>query len=493
MNRIYACIDLKSFYASVECRERNLDPLHTNLVVADLENTEKTICLAVSPTLKAYGLSGRSRLFEVIQKVKEVNIQRRKQAYRGNFTGKSYNDVELKNNKSLELDYIVAPPQMYKYMKCSTEIYNIYLKHLSEEDIFVYSIDEVFMDITNYLKPNKKSAREFITDIIHDVYDKTGITATAGIGTNLYLCKIAMDIVAKHKGADDKGVRIAMLDEMNYRKLLWGHKPITDFWRVGKGTANRLSKCNIYSMGDIARCSLKNEDLLYKILGVNAELLIDHAWGFEPCTLQSIKAYKPKNTSLSSGQVLHCPYDFKRARLIVREMIDLLVLDLVDKKLVTNQIVLTVGYDIDNKDFKGEFTTDYYGRKVPKNAHGTTNLEYFTSSTTIITDATMELYDRIVDKSLLARRIYIYANNLTSEDKVENQPIYEQMDLFSDKSSPSKMSNYSKQEQDREKKIQHTVLDIKKKFGKNAILKGMNLSEGATTIKRNGQVGGHKG
>ena len=495
MNRIYACIDLKSFYASVECRERNLDPLTTNLVVADKDRTEKTICLAVSPSLKAYGLSGRSRLYEIVQTIRNENNKRRRETYKGKFIRKSYNDIELKNNKSLEIDYIVAPPRMYYYMKYSTDIYNIYLQHVSEDDIFVYSIDEVFIDITSYLKTSKKSAKEFITDIIHDVYEQTGITATAGIGTNLYLCKIAMDIVAKHKEPDEKGVRIAGLTEMSYRKQLWNHTPITDFWRVGKGISNRLAKYRIYTMGDIAKCSLENEDLLYKILGVNAELLIDHAWGYEPCTIKSVKAYKPKTNSLSSGQVLHEPYDYKKAKLIVREMIDLLVLDLVDKKLVTNQIVLTVGYDINNLNngYNGEITTDFYGRKIPKHAHGTGNLDYYTSSTKIITDTVMELYDRIIDKSLSVRRVYIFANNLIDESKVENQIIHEQMDLFSNTNEPSKISHYNKEEQESEKKIQKAMLNIKKKYGKNAILKGMNLSEGATTIDRNKQVGGHKG
>ena len=490
MNKIYACIDLKSFYASVECIERNLDPMTTNLVVADKERTEKTICLAVTPSLKSYGISGRARLFEVIKKVREINYKRKKRIK--TFTGKSYNDIELKKNKFLELDYITAPPQMKLYMKYSTDIFKIYLKHVSEEDIFVYSIDEVFIDITNYLKASKMNAREFITNIIHDVYDNTGITATAGIGTNLYLCKIAMDIVAKHADADEKGVRIATLNEKMYREKLWGHRPITDFWRVGNGIAKRLESINIYTMGDIALTAVKNEEILYKLLGINAELLIDHAFGYEPCTMQNIKSYKPKTNSLSSGQVLHSPYNFEKAKLIVREMIDLLVLDLVAKRLVTNQIVLTVGYDIKNisNNYSGLVITDHYGRKVPKAAHGTINLEGKTSSTKIITGAVMKLFNQIVNKDLLIRRVYIFANNLIREEEIKNQKIYKQLSLFNNEEK-SKM--YDKKDQEKEKKLQYTMLDIKKKFGKNAILKAMNLKEGGTTIERNNQVGGHRG
>ena len=492
MNRIYACIDLKSFYASVECIERNLDPMTTNLVVADKERTEKTICLAVTPSLKSYGIPGRARLFEVIKKVREINYKRK--IHIKSFAGKSYDDIELKNNKFLELDYIIAPPQMNLYMKYSTDIFKIYLKHVSEEDIFVYSIDEVFMDITNYLKASKMTAREFITNIIHDVYDNTGITATAGIGTNLYLCKIAMDIVAKHADADEKGVRIAMLNEKMYREKLWNHRPITDFWRVGRGIAKKLESINIYTMGDIALTAVRNEEILYKLLGINAELLIDHAFGYEPCTMQNIKSYKPKTNSLSSGQVLHCPYNFEKAKLIVREMIDLLVLDLVDKRLVTNQIVLTVGYDIQNisNNYRGVITTDHYGRKVPKAAHGTINLEAKTSSTKIITEAIMKLFDKIVSKDLLIRRVYIFANNLTSEKNTKNQKIYKQISLFNEEEN-NELNMYDKKKQEKEKHLQYTMLDIKKKFGKNAILKAMNLKEGATTIERNNQVGGHRG
>ena len=373
---IYIAIDLRSFYASVECQKRGLDPITTNLVVADSSRTEKTICLAVSPSLKAYGISGRARLFEVVQKVKEVNIERKRKAPNQTFTGSSYDDIALKKNTDLELSYIIAPPRMAYYMKYSTDIYNIYLKWFSSEDIYVYSIDEVFIDVTHYLKTYNMRARELITKVIQDVYDNTGITATGGIGTNLYLCKVAMDIVAKHVQPNKNGVRIAGLDEMTYRKLLWGHRPITDFWRVGKGYAKKLEAHRIFTMGDIARTSIQNEELLYKLFGINAELLIDHAWGWEPVTLEHIKAYKPTTNSISSGQVLHCPYNYEQTKLIVKEMAELLTLDLVEKNLVTNQIVLTIGYDIENLTdpfisnlYKGEITEDRYGRKIPKHAH----------------------------------------------------------------------------------------------------------------------------
>ena len=348
MDRVYLCIDLKSFYASVECMERNLDPMNTNLVVADESRTEKTVCLAISPTMKQYGLGGRARLYEVLQKVREVNHKRKKDNNYKSFKGKSYIDSELKNNSNLELDFIIAPPQMKKYMEYSTKIYNVYLKYIAPEDIYVYSIDEVFCDLTNYLNYNNMTPKELVIKMIHDVYKTTGITATAGIGTNMYLAKVAMDIVAKHADADEFGVRIAELDELSYRKYLWNHKPLTSFWRVGPGYANKLESKGLYTMGDIARCSLNNEDLLYKMFGVNAELLIDHAWGWEPCTIKDVKSYKPTTNSVSSGQVLHCPYEYKKARLIVREMSDLLALDLVAKNLVTNQLVITIGYDIDN-------------------------------------------------------------------------------------------------------------------------------------------------
>lgn len=498
MNRIYMCIDLKSFYASVECIERNLDPLKTNLVVADKSRTDKTVCLAISPSLKAYGLSGRARLYEVYQKVRYVNYERKKNNLNYKFIGKSANDDELKNNKSLELDFIIAPPRMAYYMKYSTDIYNIYLKYLSPDDIYVYSIDEVFCDITDYLKLYRLTSKELTTKIIKDVFETTGITATAGIGTNMYLAKVSMDIVAKHTKPNDFGVRIACLDEITYRKKLWEHKPLTDFWRVGNGYANKLEKYNIYTMGDIARCSLENEDLLYKLFGVNAELLIDHAWGYEPCTIKDVKSYKPLTTSLSSGQVLHCPYDYKKTKIIVSEMMELLSLDLVDKHLVTDQLTLTIGYDIENlsnpsisENYDGEITIDHYGRKIPKHSHGTINLEFKTSSTKILLESIISLYERIVNKKLLVRRINISANKLENENEIISEKIVEQFDLFTDYKKQDKIKSTQREELQKERKIQNVILNLKNKYGKNAILKGMNLQDGATTIDRNKQIGGH--
>lgn len=503
--KTYIAIDLKSFYASVECRERSRDPLTTNLVVADPSRTEKTICLAVSPSLKKYGLSGRARLFEVIQKVNTANNIRKLKAPNHVFSGSSDDSTELQKNPSLKIDYIIAPPRMARYMEYSTKIYNIYLKYIAPEDIHIYSIDEVFIDVTHYLSTYNMTARTLAMTMIQDILDTTGITATAGIGTNMYLCKIAMDIVAKHIEPDKNGVRIAELDEMSYRRLLWNHKPLTDFWRVGRGYSKKLEKIGLYTMGDIARCSIGkstdyyNEELLYKLFGINAELLIDHAWGYEPCTMEDVKAYKPETNSISSGQVLHCPYEFDKARLVVKEMIDLMALDLVDKGLVTNQIVLTIGYDIENmtdknrsQSYKGTVTTNYYGKKVPKPAHGTTNLPKQTSSTTLITNAVMELYDKIVNKKLLIRRINIVANKLVDEHSVKNANKYEQLDLFTDYEILKKQREKENAESEREKRMQNTILDIKKKFGKNAILKGMNLQEGATAKDRNNQIGGHK-
>ena len=491
---IYIAIDLKSFYASVECQERGLNPLTTNLVVADSSRTEKTICLAVSPSLKAYGISGRARLFEVVQKVKEINIERRRLAPNNTFTGTSYDDIALKKNRDLELTYIVAPPRMAYYMKYSTNIYNIYLKWFSEEDIYVYSIDEVFIDVTKYLKTYKMKAKDLATKVVQDVYSKTGITATAGIGTNMYLCKIAMDIVAKHAKPNENGVRIAGLDEMLYRKLLWNHRPLTDFWRIGKGYATKLEKNRIYTMGDIAKTSIRNEELLYKLFGINAELLIDHAWGYEPTTIKDIKAYKPQTNSISSGQVLHCPYNYEDTKLIVKEMTELLTLDLVEKRLVTNQIVLTVGYDIENltnpaikASYSGEITIDRYGRKTPKHAHGTINLDHRTSSTKTITKAVMELYERIINKNLLTRRIYVVANNVVDQETVEKEQLYEQIDFFEDYKKKEKESK----NEELERNLQNAMINIKRRYGKNAILKGMNLQEAGTTIDRNSQIGGH--
>lgn len=497
--RTYIAIDLKSFYASVECRARNLDPMTTNLVVADPSRTEKTICLAVSPSLKQYGIPGRARLFEVVQKVKQVNSARLQRVPRYRFEGSSCDDTELKAHPELELDYVVAPPQMALYMKKSTEIYNVYLKYIAPEDIVVYSIDEVFMDVTNYLNTYHLTAQKLAMKIILDVLQTTGITATAGIGTNLFLAKVAMDVMAKRIPADKNGVRIAELDEFKFRQELWDHRPLTDFWRVGRGYAKKLDAHGMLTMGDVARCSVKNEDLLYKLFGKNAELLIDHAWGWEPCTIPAIKAYKPSTNSLSSGQVLQCPYDAGKARLVVREMADLMVLDLVDKGLVTNQIVLTLGYDIENltdpdrrRKYHGEVVTDGYGRQIPKHAHGTINLDSHTSSTKKIMCAVTELYDRIVNQDLLIRRLTLVANNAIPEASAGKNNTFEQMDLFTDYAAQGEKQKTEQAELERERKIQEVTLALKKKYGKNAVLKAMNLEEGATAKERNAQIGGHK-
>ena len=503
--RTYIAIDLKSFYASVECIERGLDPLTTNLVVADASRTEKTICLAVSPSLKSYGIPGRPRLFEVVQKVKEVNLERKAKSPRREFTGSSFNAVELAKNPDLEVAYIAAAPRMAYYMEYSTRIFDIYLRYIAPEDMHVYSIDEVFIDATTYLNTYKMSAHDLALKMIRDVLHETGVTATAGIGTNMYLCKVAMDIVAKKMPADADGVRIAELDEMSYRKLLWNHVPLTDFWRVGHGYAKKLMANGLNTMGDIARCSIGkpneyyNEALLYKLFGINAELLIDHAWGWEPTTIAEIKSYKPQMNSLGSGQVLHCAYTAEKAKLIVKEMTDLLVLDLVDKKLVTDQMVLTIGYDIENltnpairNKYHGEVTTDHYGRQIPKHAHGTINLPCQTSSTKIIMKAMEELFDRIINRDLLVRRINIVAARVVPESEVSDKQTFEQLDLFTDYTALEKKKEQEKKEQEKEKKLQQAVLDIKKKYGKNAVLKGMNFEEGATTRERNGQIGGHK-
>ena len=493
-NKTYIAIDLKSFYASQECIARGLDPLTTNLVVADDSRTEKTICLAVSPSLKAHGVSGRARLFEAIQKVKEVNALRRAKAPGREFKGKSWDANELKADPSLEIDFIIAPPRMAHYMECSTKIYQIYLKYVAPEDIHVYSIDEVFIDVTPYLKTYGLTARELTRKLIYEVLETTGITATAGIGTNLYLCKVAMDIVAKKTEPDEFGVRIAELDEMSYRRTLWSHRPLTDFWRVGRGYARKLEQHGLFTMGDVARCSIQNEALLYKLFGVNAELLIDHAWGWEPCTIAAIKAYKPTTNSLGSGQVLHCPYTWEKARIIVREMADLLVLDLVDKGLVTDQMVLTIGYDRENltdpeisKKYTGPVTMDPYGRRIPKHAHGSVNLERKTASTRLITDAVMDLFDRITDPELLVRRVNIVAARVMPEGEIPQEET-QQLDFFLDYAAKER----EEAQLEREKRRQKAVLSIRKKFGKNAILKGMNYQEGATTRDRNSQIGGHK-
>ena len=544
MSKTYISIDLKSFYASVECMERGLDPLNTNLVVADASRTQKTICLAVSPSLKAYGIPGRARLFEVEQKVKEANARRQTRAPKNILDGKSVFATELHENPCLAIDYIAAKPRMALYMSKSTQIYDVYLRYIAPEDIYAYSVDEVFIDASGYLKTYGLNAHDFARLLVREVFKETGITATAGIGPNLYLCKIAMDIGAKHTEADADGVRIAELDEFSYRRLLWDHRPITDFWRVGRGYAKKLAKKSIFTMGDIARCSLGtssdyyNEDLLYKLFGVNAELLIDHAWGYEPCTLAEVKSYRPQRKSLVSGQVLQNAYTYEKTRIVVREMMELLALDLVDKGLLTNQIVLTVGYDIENlsdperrKAYKGEITVDGYGREIPKHAHGTGNLPFSTSSTKLTTDCVLEVFDRVVDESLLTRRISITANNLVLESEYKRESEVasaepEQISMFDmlaggdDSHAPERVSSkeataYSEQDKpnstvvaesisgsagndndedalEKEKQVQEAMLKIKKRFGKNAILKGTNLQEGATAKERNAQIGGHK-
>lgn len=503
--RTYIAIDLKSFYASVECIERGLDPMTTNLVVADRSRTEKTICLAVSPSLKAYGIPGRARLFEVVQKIREVNEKRRQAVPGHKLIGSSCQESELRKNPQLEADYVTAPPQMARYMEISGKIYQIYLKYIAPEDIHVYSIDEVFIDVTSYLKPYGITARELAMKMILDVLENIGITAAAGIGTNLYLAKVAMDIMAKHIPADENGVRIAQLDEMSYRRQLWSHRPLTDFWRVGKGYARKLEAHGLYTMGDIARCSLGKtgdyyqEELLYELFGVNAELLIDHAWGWEPCTMADIKAYRPQSSSMGSGQVLQCPYPFAKARLVAREMADMLALDLVDKGLVASQIVLTVGYDIDNlkdpdlrRQYSGEVTTDMYGRKIPKHAHGTINLNGYTSSTRQILQGVTDLFDRIVDQKLLIRRINMAVEHVIPESQAENKAQFQQIDLFTDYEAICRKQEKEEAKREREKRMQKAVLEIKKKFGKNAVLRGMSLEKGATARDRNCQIGGHR-
>lgn len=504
-NKTYIAIDLKSFYASVECVERGLNPMTTHLVVADKSRTEKTICLAVTPSLKALGIPGRARLFEVSAKVREVNAERQQNAPHRVFTGSSFDATVLNAHPEYRLDFIVAPPRMAHYMEFSTRIYQIYLKYIAPEDIHVYSIDEVFIDATDYLGIYKLSARELAMKMILDVLESTGITATAGIGTNLYLCKIALDIQAKHIPADHNGVRIAELDEMSYRRLFWSHRPLTDFWRIGKGYAKKLEDHGLYTMGDIARCSLGsvtdryNEDMLYKLFGVNAELLIDHAWGYEPCTIADIKAYKPESNSLGSGQVLKCPYTFQKAKLVVREMADSLALDLVDKKLMTDQIVLTVGYDVENlsapgirEGYSGAVSTDRYGRQIPKHANGTANLGKYSSSSKLIIDAASGLFERITDKKLLIRRLYLTANRVKGEGSVPEDTGGEQLDIFTDYTKEEEKRKAEALELARERKKQEAMLDIKRKYGKNAILKGMNLEDGATAQDRNQQIGGHK-
>lgn len=504
-DRLYAAIDLKSFYASAECIERGLDPLTTNLVVADESRTEKTICLAVSPSLKAYGIPGRPRLFEVIRRVKQINSERRFHAPGHTFTGSSFLDPEVRTHPELSLDYIVAVPQMALYIEYSTRIYNIYLKYIAPEDIHVYSIDEILIDLTGYLSSCHLSAREFVAKILRDVLQTTGITAAAGIGNNLYLAKVAMDIVAKHVSPDGHGVRIAELNELSYRRLLWTHRPLTDFWRIGHGYAKKLEEQGLYTMGDIARCSLghpddfHNEELLYRLFGINAELLIDHAWGLEPCTMADIKSYQPENSSIGGGQVLPSPYSYEKVRLVIKEMADQLSFELVDRGLVTDQIVLTAGYDMASltepqirQEYKGPVTIDRYGRSVPKHAHGTLNLPQKTSSAKQLINAALELFDQIADKKLLFKRIYITATRIIPEDSANDSESFEQLNLFTDYERLEKQRQKEKALLKKEKQLQKAMLSVKKKFGKNAILKGMNLEDGATARERNRQIGGHK-
>ncbi len=497
--RTYLAIDLKSFYASVECRERGLDPMDTNLVVADPNRTEKTICLAVTPPLKAYGISGRARLFEVVQAVNKINVQRKNRAPGKILSGASYSAAQLAENPCLEVGYLIAPPRMAYYMEYSSRIYQVYLKYIAPEDIIVYSIDEVFMDVTNYLDTYRLSPKELARKIILDVMQTTGITATAGIGTNLFLCKVALDIVAKHIPADEYGVRIAQLDEMSYRKTLWSHRPLTDFWRVGPGYAKKLQEHGMFTMGDVARRSVQDEDLLYRLFGKNAELLIDHAWGWEPCTVQAVKAYRPSNHSIGSGQVLNEPYPADKARLVVREMAEMLSLTLVDKGLMTSKIVLTVGYDILNltdssrKKYFGPVAKDAYGRSIPKPAHGTQPMDGYTSSTKEILQAATQLFDRIVNPDLLIRRLNIVAEQVLPEHQAPTQTQQaEQLDFFTDYEAQRQEQEQRQQQRQKERRMQQALLDIKKKFGKNAILKGMNLQEGATAKERNKTIGGHK-
>ena len=512
MGKQYIAIDLKSFYASVECADRGLDPLRANLVVADPERTEKTICLAVSPSLKAYGIPGRARLFEVVEKVREVNVRRLRKAREAGFrefTGPSSDAGELSANPALELDYITAPPRMLLYEKVSTKIFSIYLRYISSEDIHVYSIDECFIDVTGYLKTYGLTAKELAAKLIREVLNETNITATAGVGTNLYLAKAAMDIVAKHVPVDGNGVRIAELDEKSYREKLWCHRPLTDFWRVGKGIAKHLERLGCYTMGDVARMSLTHEDALYHAFGINAELLIDHAWGWEPTEISAIKAYKPESTGISSGQVLSEPYDFEKAKLIVREMADALALDLVRKKVVTKQVTLTINYDRTcilpgnpaagaawvvartGKPYTGEVTADYYGRPCPKHAHGTGNLERWTSSSARIVQAMLEIYDSTVEPFLTVRRVTISANNLIPENEIPAEAP-EQLDFFTDPMEEEKKKEAESAAEAKERKLQQAAVALHEKFGKNALLKAMSLQKGATAMQRNAQVGGHR-
>lgn len=499
--KIYMAIDLKSFYASVECIERGLDPLKTNLVVGDASKTEKTICLAVTPSLKRLGLSGRARLFEVIQKVKDANRIRKKNIYWKNFKGKSFDEDELQKDPYLSIDFITATPRMAYYVEYSTKVFEVYLKYVSLEDIHVYSIDEVFIDATNYLKYAKKTPREFAKMIILDVYKTTGITATAGIGTNLYLAKVAMDIRAKHIEADKDGVRIAVLNEFSYRKYMWNHKPITDFWRVGKGYENRLKNLGLFTMGDIAKCSIgKKEDyhnlnLLFQTFGINAELLVDHAWGYEPVTIKDIRSYKPENKSICSGQVLKRPYSFDEGKVILREMLDLLSLDLIEKKFVTKHISVRIDYDIENieKGYKGKISIDSYGRVKPAHSRGSINLGRFTTSAKLIIEKVISWYNEKVDNSITIRKFNISADNLIPPEEAKYKNDF-QINFLSEESFEYQVEKENNKELylKKENNLQKATIEIKNKFGKNMILKGSNLLEESTLIERNSSIGGHK-
>ena len=497
--RQYIAIDLKSFYASVECVERGLDALNTHLVVADKSRTDKTICLAVSPSLKAYGIGGRARLFEVVQRVTEVNNRRRIKAPGGTFAGRSASASELAANPQLALDYIVAPPRMAYYIEYSTRIYKIYLKYIAPEDIHVYSIDEVFIDATNYLGTYGMTAHQLAMTMIRDVLSTTGITATAGIGSNMYLAKIAMDIEAKHMPADADGVRIAELDEMSYRRRLWNHRPLTDFWRVGGGTAQRLARFNMFTMGDIARMSLRSENFLYKLFGVNAELLIDHAWGWEPCTIAQVKAYRPETNSLSSGQVLTRAYTFAQARVVIQEMAEALALDLVDKNLATDHLTVTIGYDAESlvqphiaAAYRGEVSVDHYGRRVPKHSHAGARLPEHTFSSQIIAHTVLSLFDSAADANLLFRRLNVTCGNVVSWQRALQLRPVPQLNLFSDRQAIQRQQQARSSALNKERRLMEATLQIKKKFGKNALLKGLNFADGATAKERNSQIGGHK-
>ncbi|MGM9835321.1 MAG: DNA methylase [Muribaculaceae bacterium] len=497
--RQYIAIDLKSFYASVECVERGLDALNTHLVVADKSRTDKTICLAVSPSLKAYGIGGRARLFEVVQRVTEVNNRRRTKAPGGTFAGRSASASELAANPQLALDYIVAPPRMAYYIEYSTRIYKIYLKYIAPEDIHVYSIDEVFIDATNYLGTYGMTAHQLAMTMIRDVLSTTGITATAGIGSNMYLAKIAMDIEAKHMPADADGVRIAELDEMSYRRRLWNHRPLTDFWRVGGGTAQRLARFNMFTMGDIARMSLRSENFLYKLFGVNAELLIDHAWGWEPCTIAQVKAYRPETNSLSSGQVLTRAYTFAQARVVIQEMAEALALDLVDKNLATDHLTVTIGYDAESlvqphiaAAYRGEVSVDHYGRRVPKHSHAGARLPEHTFSSQIIAHTVLSLFDSAADANLLFRRLNVTCGNVVSWQRALQLRPVPQLNLFSDRQAIQRQQQARSSALNKERRLMEATLQIKKKFGKNALLKGLNFADGATAKERNSQIGGHK-